>query len=86
MADVADEVENLKAQTGLAVVALGIAFAQTLHAHDTPPRVLESLRTRTQEAYDHLQAGGALDAAAMVGQFVRALNDPGFFPVELSKS
>jgi hypothetical protein len=70
-----DQFETLKVQTGLAVAALGISFAQTLAADDVPPAVLACLRKRSQEAYDQLRADGDADAATIFGEFVRALND-----------
>ena len=71
----ADQYEALKVQAGLAVAALGLAFAQTLASDDTPPGVLTTLRKRSQEVFNRLKADGALDAAAIFGEFVHALNE-----------
>jgi hypothetical protein len=75
-----NELEELKSQVGLAVAALGVSFARTLAEDDVPPRVLATLRQRSEEAHRHLQDQGALHAAEMFAQFAQALHDPRWFP------
>ena len=49
------EIQELEAQMGLAVAALGAIFAKTLAEDDVPPMVLKTLRKKAAEMHQHLK-------------------------------
>jgi hypothetical protein len=50
-----DPINELEAQTAMALAALGVAFAQTLAEDDILPRVLATLRKKADNLYRHLK-------------------------------
>lgn len=73
---------ELEAQTGMALAALGVAFARTLLQRAEPTEVLGTLKLECQRSYQHLQNTGQDKAVLMFATFARALHDKEWFPPE----
>jgi hypothetical protein len=75
MAEQNDHTDS-ETQVGLALAALGVAFAKTLEEHRTPPDVIATLQRKCQVMYNQLRMNGDHKAAVMFGTFLQTLRDP----------
>jgi hypothetical protein len=75
-----DNLEKLRDEMGLAVVAIGTALAQTIVELDEQSEALGILRQRAENIGEHLRGLGQHNAVLILTAFINSLHEKRFFP------